>query len=252
MSENIIRFILLLIGSVIILGILWDGLRRKKRRVLGMQEQIALRETLDDSEEYDDEDSDEVPSEEYSDEEYDEDEKIEKSELKDEAYDNENEIEETFEAIDEKSLETFQEEESHEEKPTSVKKPDFISVRVMARPDHAFGGYDLLQFLLANRLDYGEMKLFHRYADTERKEKLFSLASMNEPGDFELSKMNDFECDGLILYMHPKNHQDPLSIFDSMLDTAYDLAQDLRGELMSGQNQHWTDSTSEEIRKTLS
>ena len=52
--------------------------------------------------------------------------------------------------------------------------------------------------------------------------------------------------------MNPRDHQDPLDIFDKMLAVAEDLAYDLRGELMASDDQVWTDETTNEIRDTLS
>ena len=243
MNENTIRFILLLVGATIILGILWDGLRRKKRRLLGNNEQEEIRQTFE--EEEDEEEEIDLLENEFEDEEQDptKEEEFEESEVDDAADDDE---------TDELEADELEQDQLDEAPAKPSKKPDFISIRLMAKTGQIFGGYNLLQFLLANRLDCGEMKLFHRFADENKKEKLFSLASVNEPGDFELSKMNDFECDGLILYMHPGQHQNPLAVFDMMLETAYDLVHDLRGELMSGKNQPWTDDTSDEIREALS
>lgn len=251
MGENTIRLILLFVGAAIILGILWDGLRRKKRRLLNTNEQEAIRQSFEENDDELDEEREEEEEEPIAED------------------DDEDEEQEYDDDIDVEPLEDFEEEDACEDKGEEVEewpdesvdeelvmkssnKPDFISIRLMAKSGQFFGGYHLLQFLLANRLDYGDMKLFHRFADENKKVKLFSLASLNEPGDFELSKMNAFECEGLILYMHPAEHQDPLSVFDMMLETAYDLAHDLRGELMSGKNQAWNNETTEEIRETLS
>lgn len=249
MGENTIRLILLFVGAAIILGILWDGLRRKKRRLLNTNEQQEIRQSFEEEDEAleearEEEEEEPIAEDEDQEQEYDDDIDVEPLEDFEEEDADENKDEEVEEWPD----------ESIDEEPVmkSSRKPDFISIRLMAKSGQSFGGYHLLQFLLANRLDYGDMKLFHRFADENKKVKLFSLASLNEPGDFELSKMNDFECEGLILYMHPAEHQDPLSVFDMMLETAYDLAHDLRGDLMSGKNQAWTDDTTEEIRETLS
>lgn len=259
MNENTIRLILLLVGATIILGILWDGLRRKKRRLINLAEQNEIRQGLHDDDEESEEEIDDEIDESYEleneeDQESSEEDDFDEIDEEDEEdeHDDDEEFDDDIIDPDDEDYNDHDELESEEKvEKSSSKKPDFISIRLMAKQGQTFGGYDLLQFLLANRLDYGELKLFHRYADNERKEKLFSLASVNEPGDFELSKMNDFECDGLILYMHPDEHQDPLSVFDTMLDTAYDLAQDLRGILMSGRDQPWTSDTTEDIRKAL-
>ena len=177
MNENIIRLVLLVLGGAIILGILWDGLRRKRQRLLTTQEQHHLRESssetqeelaiIDQNENLMDHEEDEEDLDEHTDD------------------DNEEDLDEDNETIDPEEDIVLDEEENHVK---SQKKsiPNFISIRIMAEEGKTFGGYDLLQSLLANRLNYGEMKLFHQYADATKKQKLYSLASANEPGDFEL------------------------------------------------------------------
>src|SRR3990167_863436 len=115
------------------------------------------------------------------------------------------------------------------EEPVSM---DYISLHLMATRDCPYNGYELLQALLANGLRYGDKNIFHRYeTKTGHSRILFSLASVNKPGTFELSKMGSFSCPGLTLFMIVKDIADPVSTLDAMLEVAHQLIEDLGGEL---------------------
>ncbi len=115
---------------------------------------------------------------------------------------------------------------------TNAKPTEYLVLHVMAPLDYTYNGYELLQSLLANGLRYGEMNIFHRHeTKTGRGSILFSLASVNKPGTFELPKMGSFSCPGLTLFMPLKASPDPMIAFDSMLETAKQLVEDLGGEI---------------------
>lgn len=132
------------------------------------------------------------------------------------------------------------------------KKNQFIAIRVVASPASCFAGYDLLETFLAHQLRYGDKKLFHRYAtENDSSKKLFSLASLDEPGDFDLSEMGDYESSGLILYMDASEQEDAAFAFEEMLKTAQQLAAGLKGHLMASASQPWTIKITEKIRDEL-
>lgn len=109
---------------------------------------------------------------------------------------------------------------------------DYISLHLMAPRDCPYNGYELLQALLANGLRYGDKNIFHRYeTKTGQGRILFSLASVNKPGTFELSNMGSFSCPGLTLFMILKDLADPVGTLDAMLEVAKQLIEDLGGEL---------------------
>lgn len=118
------------------------------------------------------------------------------------------------------------------------KTPEYITIHIMAPREYPYNGYELLQALLANGLRYGAMNIFHRHeTKTGRGRVLFSLASANKPGTFELSKMGSFSCPGLTLFMILNNLSDPMNAFDAMLETARQLVEDLGGELWNEQRE---------------
>ncbi len=114
---------------------------------------------------------------------------------------------------------------------TNSDKPcNYIVLHVMALNNHPYGGYELLQSLLANGLRYSAQdKIFHGYLQNS-DHVIFSLASVNQPGTFDLPNMNQFYCPGLTLFMEIKK-ADQANDFEQMLAVAHQLADDLGGEV---------------------
>lgn len=109
---------------------------------------------------------------------------------------------------------------------------DYITLHVIAPQEYPYNGYELLQSLLASGLRYGAYNIFHRHeTKTGRGRVLFSVASVNKPGTFELSKMGSFSCPGLTLFMVLKDAPDAMKAFDTLLEVAKQLAEDLGGEV---------------------
>lgn len=109
-------------------------------------------------------------------------------------------------------------------------RPAYLVLHVMAPEHENYGGYELLQALLANNLRYDAAdKLFHAY--DEDANSVFFLASVNKPGTFDLPTMSQFYCPGLSLFMVPDDSEDAAADFELMLSTAHQLIEDLGGEI---------------------
>ncbi len=138
---------------------------------------------------------------------------------------------------------------------TSVKletQPALFVISVIAKPGQQFASYDLFQAISSAGMQFGEMNIFHYYLPTETgRATLFSLASITEPGSFNMDRMGDFSCVGLTLFMDKQAVADPAQAFELMLTTAQQLADDLDGELRAGQKQLWTDELSQEYRRNI-
>lgn len=111
-----------------------------------------------------------------------------------------------------------------------VLMPETIKLEIRAYPDQPYMGYELLQSLLAAGFRYGEMNVFNRY-DEDNKRILFSLGVSSPTHSFELSTMGGFSCSGLIVSMSLEGGN-LLRVFNLMLDTATQLIEDLGGELL--------------------
>lgn len=126
-------------------------------------------------------------------------------------------------------------------------KPDadadtFIVFYVMAKPNHCFSGYDLYQALTSAGLTYGEMQIFHRYAEKSERTQhiLFSVASAVKPGFITLDDIGAFSTIGLNLFMDFSKQKTASATFQLMLNAAKQLAEDLNGILMDSQRQPWS------------
>lgn len=139
-------------------------------------------------------------------------------------------------------------------KPAAAKNTpvEYIVLHVLAPQDSPYAGYELLQTLLANGLRYGENNIFHRHeTKTGRGPVLFSLASINKPGTFELTKMGNYTCPGLTLFMVLKREVDPMLAFDTMLETARQLTEDLGGEIWDERRQLLNMDKAAELRAKI-
>lgn len=120
--------------------------------------------------------------------------------------------------------------------------PNLLILSIMAKKDSRFESYDLLQAISAAGMQYGEMNIFHYYQTTPvGKIALFSLASANKPGDFDLNNIAEFSCTGLMLFMDIAQTPDPQYAFRLMLDVAERLAEDLDGVLCSDPMTQWNE-----------
>jgi len=127
-----------------------------------------------------------------------------------------------------------------------------IVMHVMAPKNCPYRGYELLQALLANGLRYGKMNIFHRHENkSSQGAVLFSLASVNQPGTFELPKMGSFSCPGLTLFLLVETLRDPVQAFDIMLETANQLKEDLGGVLWNADRENMSDAQIFVFRETL-
>ncbi len=130
--------------------------------------------------------------------------------------------------------------------------PSIITCYVLAEQDRYYEGYELLQALLAIGLRFGEGQIFHRHEQkTGRGDILFSLASITEPGTFELSKMGGFSCGGLCLFLQLHKVKDPLQAYDIMLETAEQLVEDLGGVVLDDERKPYGKDKMVQQRKQI-
>lgn len=138
-------------------------------------------------------------------------------------------------------------------KPIQVARPeDLLVLSIIAKPDQYFVSYDLIQAISGAGLQFGDMNIFHYYnPEMAGKETLFSLASATEPGDFDIDHIGDFSCSGLTLFMSISAVSNPLKVFELMLATAQQLADDLDGELRAGRKHVWNNELLQQYRNKI-
>ncbi len=111
-------------------------------------------------------------------------------------------------------------------------KDELIVLNVVARQPGVFSGKKLYEAFHYLHFYFGEMQIFHRYENIDGTGKvIFSIASMVEPGIFEISKMEQFSTPGLTLFFTVERANQSIAAFELMLRTAKQLANRLDGEL---------------------
>ncbi len=126
-----------------------------------------------------------------------------------------------------------------------------FSLYVLAPTGVPFRGPVLLGALADAGLEYGDMQIFHCYEEQDGQRPLFSLASVREPGTFDLSAMHDFTTDGLVLFLQVPGEIDAVKAFESMVAAAHALVNSLDGTVYDATNSVLTNQTIGHMREEV-
>lgn len=116
--------------------------------------------------------------------------------------------------------------------PAEVK---IVAIRLMARKESGFPADKLILAMRELGLKHGEFGIFHRPCGEEERYNAFSVASLVEPGSFDLTKIKTEAYPGVSIFMMLPGARDGVEIFDDMLTTSRSLARELDGELLDEQ-----------------
>jgi len=132
-------------------------------------------------------------------------------------------------------------------------EPQIIKFLIKAAPGKTFFGDNILAAADIVGLKFGDMNIFHHHGveGMESEESVFSLASMYEPGYFELDKMETYETRGLTLFMQLPGPMDNIMAFDLMQETAMRLAAMLQGEIWSSKDYPIDEKTLQAMRDII-
>lgn len=128
-------------------------------------------------------------------------------------------------------------------RPLPGRRPDgtmperIVSLMVVTRDDNPpFHGPDIVVAAEKTGLVFGDMGIFHRLLDGKPAlGPIFSAANMVEPGDFDMSTIQELETPGLNLFMTLPGPIPALDGWDTMLPTARRLAELLDGRVVDDQ-----------------
>lgn len=132
---------------------------------------------------------------------------------------------------------------------STATKPCLVEINLFAASDYGYGSYGLLQAFSNINVHYGHMNIFHRY--DHNGELLFSIASITEPGTFDLNTIGSFSTPGLVLFAEMDRVKDPLKTFDLMIEAASALIEELGGTLYENKQTPMTQQAIEKIREQL-
>jgi cell division protein ZipA len=111
--------------------------------------------------------------------------------------------------------------------PNASEQQKIVTVRVCAAGDARWSGAALLAALELHGLAYGRYQVFHRRHVDGRS--LFCVASLIEPGTFDVTRMSSEEFRGVTLFAVLPGPVEPLLTLDELLGAARGLAQELAG-----------------------
>lgn len=134
---------------------------------------------------------------------------------------------------------------------------EIIVIYVSAQEGEYFTGRQILAAMREHDLRYGKMKIFHQVVEVDgRKESLFGIANMVEPGIFEGSAWDKLQTPGLALFLQIPAPIRGVDAFDTMIDTAVKLAETLHGKLLNDSRDalttDWIDSVRIRLVSTMS
>ncbi len=111
----------------------------------------------------------------------------------------------------------------------AAERPEFFAVVYVTSVGEPFEGQRLLECLVENDMQFGEMDIFHRHGSGEFTE--FSLVNAVEPGTFDMNTINEMSTPAVSLFTRVHEQDDPVAVYDRMIDVAEALANELGGEV---------------------
>jgi cell division protein ZipA len=98
-------------------------------------------------------------------------------------------------------------------------------------------------------LEHGRYAIFHRQLGTNREG--FSVASLTEPGSFDLEHLEGTTIAGLSFFVVLPGNGDPVARFDAMVETARALSVELAADLFDERGSSWSSQRERYLREEL-
>ena len=109
-------------------------------------------------------------------------------------------------------------------------EPLVLILTILAKDEDRFSGDEIIQILEAEEIKHGDMNIFHFHIENE-KDALFSVASVVEPGIFDLEAIDAYETPGLSLFCQLPGPVESVEAFDILLKKARSISEKLDGQL---------------------
>ncbi|MCP4000231.1 MAG: hypothetical protein GY727_04890 [Gammaproteobacteria bacterium] len=117
--------------------------------------------------------------------------------------------------------------------PPLAKDSKIVTARIMPMPGAHFPAEELILALRGAGLQHGQFDIFHCMSDEQRIR--YSVASLVEPGSFDLSNLKESQYLGISIFMVLPAPEDGVTLFDDMLAVARDIAKQIEGNLVDEQ-----------------
>lgn len=135
-------------------------------------------------------------------------------------------------------------------KPAAPPPEKIATLFLLAGDNHIINGAELLQAALNTGMEFGDMGIFHRIPEGADS-SVFSLANAAKPGVFERDEWNTFETSGVVLFMTLPGPAYALDAWDAMLATARRMGEILQAELLDDQHKPFTRQKEAQIREEM-
>jgi cell division protein ZipA len=132
--------------------------------------------------------------------------------------------------------------------PKKIERRKILALRLAASP-HRLEGGRLLEALQAESLEHGKYDVFHRLHDDGTS--IFSIASMVEPGTFDLEKMPGIEYPGVTLFAQLPGPVPGMHALNELVACARRLQQTLGGTLQDDRGVPLTVHRIERLRQEV-
>ena len=249
MDADTLRFILLLAGLALILGIfIWDRQKKTRLRLPFMSKRQAARSVKSVSEPVSQDRKEPVWEESLSTDLDEVDTLDAEFERLDEILQEEAPVAKARHKKSGQGRFSFFDDDAAPEPAAEAVPEKILQINVAGR-NRRITGDQIMQAARDVGLLEGEMQIFHFSDDRDRM--LFSMANMVNPGTFPLKEMNSFVTPGVTLFSSLPGPADSMVVFEQMLDAARRLAALFDAELQDDSRSDLTKQTIDHIREEI-
>jgi cell division protein ZipA len=135
------------------------------------------------------------------------------------------------------------------EEAAAKRAPDrIVALRLIPR-EGELAADRAVQALRDAGLEHGRYAIFHQRQDTVKE--AFSVASLTEPGSFDLDNLEGATIAGLSLFVVLPGAGDPVARFDAMVETARALSVELAADLFDERGSSWSSQRERYLREEI-
>ena len=135
-------------------------------------------------------------------------------------------------------------------KPSGPPPDKIVTLFLLATDNRVITGAELLQATVHTGMQYGDMNIFHRLPEGSEK-PIFSMANAAKPGYFERDEWNTFETTGIVLFLTLPAPVNALDAWDAMLATGRRMAEILHAELLDEERNPFTRQREAQVREEM-
>lgn len=135
-------------------------------------------------------------------------------------------------------------------KPAGPPPDKIVTLFLLASDNRVITGAELLQATVHTGMEFGDMNIFHRIPEGSEK-PIFSMANAAKPGYFERDEWNTFETTGVALFLTLPAPVNALDAWDSMLATGRRMSEILHAELLDEERNPFTRQREAQVREEM-